>query len=275
MRFFTTFAVRLAAYLINFLNALGYRCVHFFTEIGSGAVFYLKLFALSFLSLVQKKIRKDLLKQIYFLGNRSVVIIVVSGLFVGFVLALQGFYTLARYGSEQALGLLVALSVVRELGPVVTALLYAGRAGTSLTAEIGLMRAGEQLVAMEVMGVDPVKRVLAPRLLAGALSMPVLSILFCCIAIFGGWLVGVHLVGVDSGAFWSIMQGGVSLSGDVLNGVIKSVVFGYAVNLIAIYEGFYCRPTPEGVSSATTTGVIFAALSILALDFVLTAFMFI
>ncbi len=212
--------------------------------------------------------------QVFFLGNYSFVIIAVSGLFVGFVLGLQGYYTLNRYGSEQALGLLVALSLTRELGPVVTALLFAGRAGTSLTAEIGLMKAGEQLSAMEMMAVDPLARVLAPRLWGGMIAMPILAAIFSAVGIIGGYLVGVQLIGVDSGAFWSQMQGGVDVIKDVGNGVIKSVVFGVAVTFIALYQGFESKPTPEGVSLATTRTVVISSLTVLALDFLLTAVMF-
>lgn len=212
--------------------------------------------------------------QIHFIGNYSLLIIAVSGLFVGFVLGLQGYYTLNRYGSEEALGLLVALSLTRELGPVVTALLFAGRAGTSLTAEIGLMKAGEQLAAMEVMAVDPVRRVLAPRFLGGVIAMPILAAVFSMVGIIGGWIVGVLLIGVDAGAFWSQMQDGVDVFADVMNGVIKSVVFGVVVTLIALYEGWQCRPTPEGVSRATTRTVVAGSLAVLGLDFILTALMF-
>ncbi len=214
------------------------------------------------------------LQQVHFIGNYSLVIIVVSGLFVGFVLGLQGYYTLNRYGAEEALGLLVALSLTRELGPVVTALLFAGRAGTSLTAEIGLMKAGEQLAAMEVMAVDPLRRVLAPRFLGGVIAMPILAAIFSMVGIMGGWFVGVVLIGIDTGAFWSQMQNGVDVFDDVLNGVIKSVVFGVAVTLIALFEGWQCRPTPEGVSRATTRTVVAGSLAVLGLDFVLTALMF-
>ncbi len=214
------------------------------------------------------------MKQIHFLGNYSLLIIGVSGLFVGFVLGLQGYYTLNRYGSEQALGLLVALSLVRELGPVVTGLLFAGRAGTSLTAEIGLMKAGEQLTAMEMMAVDPLAVVLAPRFWAGAIAMPVLAAIFSAVGILGGYIVGVIMIGVDSGAFWSQMQGGIDVWSDVGNGVIKSVVFGFAVTFIALYQGFGAKPTPEGVSRATTRTVVYASLSVLGLDFLLTALMF-
>ncbi len=213
-------------------------------------------------------------QQIHFVGNYSLVIIAVSGLFVGFVLGLQGYYTLNKYGSEQALGLLVALSLVRELGPVVTALLFAGRAGTSLTAEIGLMKAGEQLSAMEMMAVDPVGRVLAPRFWAGVVAMPILAAIFSAVGIVGGYLVGVQMIGVDEGAFWSQMQGGVDVWKDILNGVLKSVVFGFAVTFVALFQGYEAQPTPEGVARATTRTVVIASLLVLWLDFLMTALMF-
>ena len=212
--------------------------------------------------------------QIHFIGNYSLVIIAISGLFVGFVLGLQGYYTLNKYGSEQALGLLVALSLTRELGPVVTALLFAGRAGTSLTAEIGLMKAGEQLSAMEMMAVDPLQRIVAPRFWAGVVAMPLLAALFSALGVMGGYLVGVKLIGVDEGAFWSQMQGGVDLWKDIANGVIKSAIFGVAVTFIALYQGYEAQPTPEGVARATTRTVVFASLTVLFLDFLLTALMF-
>ncbi|MDA8445517.1 lipid asymmetry maintenance ABC transporter permease subunit MlaE [Paracidovorax valerianellae] len=212
--------------------------------------------------------------QIHFLGNYSLSIIAVSGLFVGFVLGLQGYYTLQRYGSAESLGLLVALSLVRELGPVVTALLFAGRAGTSLTAEIGLMRAGEQLSAMEMMAVDPVRRILAPRFWAGVFTMPLLAAVFSAVGVIGGWVVGVLMIGVDGGAFWGQMQGGVDVWKDVGNGVLKSLVFGVTVTFIALLQGYLAKPTPEGVSRATTRTVVMASLAVLGLDFVLTALMF-
>jgi len=219
--------------------------------------------------------RMDLIStQIHFLGNHSLAIVLVSGLFVGLVLGLQGYYTLRRYGSEEALGLLVALSLVRELGPVVTALLFAGRAGTSLTAEIGLMKAGEQLAALEAMAVDPVERILGPRFLGGLAAMPLLAGLFSALGVMGGWLVGVVLIGVDSGAFWSQMAVGVDFWNDIVNGVVKSMVFGFAVTSIALHMGYSCRPTPEGVSRATTATVVAGSLAVLGLDFVLTALMF-
>ena len=214
------------------------------------------------------------LREVYFAGVLSLIIILVSGLFVGMVLGLQGYETLQRYGSSEALGVLVALSLVRELGPVVAGLLFASRAGSAITAEIGLMKATEQLSAMEMMAVDPVARVVAPRFWGGVISMPVLAALFSAMGIFGGYLVGVVLIGVDEGAFWSQMQAAVDVRNDILNGVIKSVVFGVAVTLIAVFEGYDATPTAEGVSGATTRTVVTSSLAILALDFVLTALMF-
>ena len=212
--------------------------------------------------------------QIHFIGNYSLTIIAVSGLFVGFVLGLQGYYTLNRYGSEDALGLLVALSLTRELGPVITARLFAGRAGTSLTAEIGLMKAGEQLSAMEVMAVDPIRRVLVPRFWGGVIAMPVLSAIFSAVGILGGWLVAVMLIGIDPGIFWSQMQSGVDIWKDIANGLIKSCVFGVAVSTIALYSGWRAKPTPEGVARSTTQTVVAGSLTVLGLDFLLTALMF-
>ncbi len=240
-------------------------------DIGWSARLFMQLLAHSPRALLRFSLVRE---QIFFLGNRSLSIIGVSGLFVGFVLALQGYYTLQRYGSAEAVGLLVALSLVRELGPVVTALLFAGRAGTSLTAEIGLMKAGEQLTAMEMMAVDPLSRVLAPRFWGGVIAMPLLAAVFSAVGIIGGWLVAVLLIGVDAGAFWSQMQGGVDVFADVGNGVIKSLVFGVTVSFVALLQGYACRPTPEGVAQATTRTVVVSSLAVLALDFVLTAMMF-
>jgi phospholipid/cholesterol/gamma-HCH transport system permease protein len=212
--------------------------------------------------------------QVHFLGNHSLAIIVVSGLFVGFVLGLQGYYILVDYGSAEALGQMVALSLVRELGPVVAALLFAGRAGTSLTAEIGLMKAGEQLSAMEMMAVDPIRRILAPRFWGGVIAMPLLAAVFSAVGVMGGWFVGVVMIGVDPGAFWSQMQGGVDVWQDVGNGVVKSIVFGFTVTFVALLQGYEAQATPEGVSSATTRTVVMASLAVLGLDFILTAMMF-
>jgi phospholipid/cholesterol/gamma-HCH transport system permease protein len=214
------------------------------------------------------------LREIYFSGVLSLVIILVSGLFVGMVLALQGYEVLTRYGANESLGILVALSLVRELGPVVAGLLFASRAGSAITAEIGLMKTTEQLSAMEMMAVDPLARVVAPRFLGGIVSMPLLTALFSTLGIFGAYLVGVKLIGIDSGAFWGNMQAAVDFRYDIVNGVIKSVVFGIAVSAIAVFEGYNARPTAEGVSTATTRTVVASSLSILALDFVLTVFMF-
>jgi len=213
-------------------------------------------------------------EQIHFIGNYSLLIIAVSGLFVGMVLALQGYYTLNQYGAEQMLGQVVALALVRELGPVVTALLFAGRAGTSLTAQIGLMKAGEQLSAMEMMAINPIQRVLAPRFWAGVIAMPVLAAVFSAVGVLGGYLVGVKLIGVDEGSFWSQMQAGVDVRADVLNGVIKSFIFGIAVTFTALFQGYHAQPTPEDVSRATTRTVVIASLLVWGLNFVMTALMF-
>ncbi|MCS6995537.1 MAG: lipid asymmetry maintenance ABC transporter permease subunit MlaE [Casimicrobiaceae bacterium] len=214
------------------------------------------------------------IREIYFGGVLSLVIVGVSGTFIGMVLALQGYETLVRFGASESMGVLVALSLVRELGPVVTGLLFASRAGSAMTAEIGLMKTTEQLAAMEVMAVDPLARVVAPRFWAGVISMPLLAAIFSTLGIYGGYVVAVPLLGIDAGAFWSQMQAAVDWRYDVLNGVIKSIVFAVAVSLIAVFEGYDCKPTAEGVSAATTRTVVTSAIVILALDFVLTVFMF-
>ena len=240
-------------------------------DVGQGARFFWRLVALLGPTLRRFSLVRD---QIHFLGNYSLAIIAVSGLFVGFVLALQGYNILQRYGSSEAVGMMVALSLLRELGPVVTALLFAGRAGTSLTAEIGLMKAGEQLSAMEMMAIDPMRRIVAPRFWAGVITMPLLTAVFNAVGVLGGWVVSVWMIGVDPGAFWSQMQGGVDVWADVGNGVLKSVVFGVAVTFVALLQGYEAKPTAEGVSRATTRTVVMASLAVLGLDFVLTAFMF-
>ncbi|MFM2260714.1 MAG: hypothetical protein RL457_1038, partial [Pseudomonadota bacterium] len=246
--------------LLNKLGDLGFFIRRNITGLGYAArMFALVLFRSGSL-LKRPRLVSD---QVLFVGNYSFVIITVSGLFVGFVLGLQGYYTLTRYGSEQALGLLVALSLTRELGPVITALLFAGRAGTSLTAEIGLMKAGEQLSAMEMMAVDPKLRVLAPRFWGGIIALPLLTAVFSAVGILGGYAVGVLLIGVDAGAFWSQMQSGVDVFKDVGNGMIKSVVFGIAVTFIALLQGYVAKPTPDGVASATTRSVVISSLSVL------------
>ena len=253
------------------IAALGAWIIKVVVKLGYGARLFVLLIAQSGTSFRRLRLT---IAQTHFIGNYSLVIIVVSGMFVGFVLGLQGYNTLQRYGSEQALGLLVALSLVRELGPVITALLFAGRAGTSITAEIGLMKAGEQLAAMEMMAVSPIARVLAPRFWAGVISMPLLAAMFSAVGVVGGYVVGVVLIGVDEGAFWSQMQNGVDWVDDVGNGVIKSIVFGVAVTFVAVFEGYDCQPTPEGVSRATTRTVVTSSLAVLGLDFILTALMF-
>jgi phospholipid/cholesterol/gamma-HCH transport system permease protein len=250
---------------------VGYSTRSKLADLGHGARLFLRLIALFGASFRRFGLVRD---QIHFLGNYSLAIIGVSGLFVGFVMGLQFYYALQRYGASDSLGLLVNLALVRELGPVLTALLFAGRAGTSLTAEVGLMKAGEQLSAMEMMAVDPVRRILAPRFWGGVIAMPILAAVFSAVAIGGCWIVGVQLIGIDSGAFWSQMQGGVDVWRDVGNGVVKSFVFGVAVTFIALLEGFEAQPTPEGVSRATTRTVVVASLSVLGLDFILTAMMF-
>ena len=239
--------------------------------LGQGARLFVRLLTTLGPSLKRFGLIRD---QIHFLGNYSLAIIAVSGLFVGFVFGLQGYYTLQRYGSSSALGLLVTLTLVRELGPVVTALLFAGRAGTSLTAEIGLMKAGEQISVMEMMAVDPVQRVLAPRFWAGVITMPLLAAVFSAMGIIGGWAVGVVMIGVDGGSFWSQIQEGVDVWQDLGNGVIKSIVFGFTVTFVALLQGFDAQPTPEGVASATTRTVVVSSLAVLGLDFILTAMMF-
>jgi phospholipid/cholesterol/gamma-HCH transport system permease protein len=253
------------------LSGLGYAVRMKLVNIGYATRLFLRLWACFPGAMRRFGLVRD---QVHFLGNYSLAIIGVSGLFVGFVLGLQGYYTLQRFGSTEVLGLLVALSLVRELGPVIAALLFAGRAGTSLTAEIGLMKSGEQISAMEMMAVDPVARVLAPRFWGGVIVLPVLTAVFSAVGIMGGWIVSVPLLGIDNGAFWSQMQAGVDVWSDVGNSVVKSAVFGVSVSFIALLQGYVAQPTPEGVSRATTRTVVMASLTVLGLDFVLTALMF-
>ena len=256
---------------MNFFQRLGRQTLDALAAWGHGAVFFLEL-----LKALPASLRRFglVVAQIHAIGNRSLVIILASGLSVGFVLALQMYYALVTYGAAESLGLIVNLSLVRELGPVVTALLFAGRAGTSLTAEIGLMKAGEQIAAMELMAIDPRARVLAPRFIAGVLSMPLLAALFSAIGILGAYVVAVGLIGIDEGNFWSIQQSGVDVWRDVGNGVIKSAVFGVICTAVALYQGYETEATPEGVAYATTRTVVTASLGVLAMDFILTALMF-
>lgn len=257
--------------ILNLIERLGAWVRRVVNDLGFALRFLLQLFWLSFLALRRPRL---ITEQIYFIGNRSLSIILISGLFVGFVLGLQGYYNLERYGAESSLGLLVALSLLRELGPVVTALLFAGRACTSVTAGIGLMKSGEQLLAMEMMGVDPMQRVLAPRFVAVLVSMPLLALLFSAVGIMGAWVVGVQMIGVDPGSFWSQMQSGVDFRMDVVNGIIKSVVFGILCGFIALVVGHEADTTPEGVARATTTTVVVSSLAVLASDYLLTSLMF-
>ena len=253
------------------ISALGVFIINVISGLGVFSTFTWELFCKSGIALRRPRL---VIEQVHFIGNHSLLIIAVSGLFVGFVLGLQGYNTLSMYGSEEALGLLVALRLVRELGTVVTALLFAVRAGNSITAEIGLMKAGEQLAAIDVMGISPLRRILAPRLWGGVIAMPVLAAIFSAVGIIGGWVVGVLMISVDAGSFWAQMQNGVDVFSDVGNGLIKSIVFGFAVMLIALFEGWYAKPTPEGVSRATTRTVVRSSLAVLGLDFLLTAVMF-
>jgi len=253
------------------LVGLGARTLTWLRALGHAAFFFLELLrytpaALRRFSLV--------IRQIHAIGNLSLVIILASGLAVGFVLALQMYYALVTYGAAESLGLVVNLALVRELGPVVTALLFAGRAGTSLTAEIGLMKAGEQLAAMELMAIDPRARVLAPRFLGGIVSMPILAILFSTVGIIGAWVVAVLLIGIDPGNFWAIQQDRVDIWRDVGNGVIKSAVFGVVCTFVALYQGYETQATPEGVAYATTRTVVISSLAVLGMDFILTALMY-
>ncbi|PCI60665.1 MAG: ABC transporter permease [Methylophilaceae bacterium] len=258
--------------LIRILRKLGSDFIDQVWRLGAGA----RLFGLMLVSSGESFRRFHLvIREVYFTGVKSLVIISVSAFFVGMVLGLQGYHTLQKYGSSDAIGVLVALSLVRELGPVVTALLFAGRAGTAITAEIGLMKATEQLSAMEMMAISPISRVIAPRFWAGVIALPILAALFSMIGILGGYMVAVPLIGVDAGAFWSQMQANVDWRFDILNGVIKSVVFGVACTMIALFEGYDAPPTAEGVSGATTRTVVTSSLAILALDFALTSFMII
>lgn len=256
--------------MLMFLQKVGVQGIAGIRALGRAGIFLART-----LSGVPKLQALPLLaKQIYAVGVLSLVIIIVSGTFIGMVLGLQGYNILVDYGSEQAIGQMVALTLVRELGPVVTALLFAGRAGSALTAEIGLMKATEQLSSLEMMGVDPLKRIIAPRLLAGFIAMPLLAAIFCVFGVWGGAAVGVEWLGVYEGSFWGNMQAAVEFREDVLNGVIKSTVFGFVCSWIAVFQGYDLVPTSEGISKATTKTVVYSSLAVLALDFILTAVMF-
>ena len=257
--------------MIGTIRSLGRWGLGILERLGRGHLFLLQILS----GVPQLFTRFSLvIQQLYSVGVLSAFLILISGLFVGMVLSLQGYNTLVDFGAEESLGVLVSLSLVRELGPVVSALLFAGRAGSALTAEIGLMKSTEQLSGMEMMAVDPIRRIIAPRFLAGVISMPLLAAIFSAVGILGGFLVGHGLLGVDDGAFWSQMQVKTDWYDDVLNGVIKSVVFGFVVTWIALFEGYDAIPTSEGVGRATTRTVVHSAFAILSLDFVMTALMF-
>jgi len=256
--------------MINGIRRIGSRGIDTIWRAGAMARFFWLVLLNSGMSFRRLHLT---VREIYFAGVMSLVIIMVSGLFVGMVLGLQGFETLQKYGAEETMGVLVALSLVRELGPVVTALLFASRAGSAITAEIGLMKATEQLKAMDMMAIDPIARVVAPRFWAGVISMPILAALFSAMGIFGGYIVAVAVVGIDPGVFWANMQSAVDFRYDVWNGIIKSIAFGIAVSIIATFEGFDADPTAEGVSRATTRTVVTSALTVLAINLILTAFM--
>jgi len=245
--------------------------IELISGLGGSVLFLLRVIA-SLPSLILRP--RLVIRQLYAIGVLSLIIIAVSGLFVGMVLALQGYNTLTRFGAGESLGVIVALSLMRELGPVVTALLFAGRAGSAVAAEIGLMKATEQLSAMEMMAVDPIRRIIASRFLAGVISMPLLSAIFTALGIFGGYLIGVRLLGVDSGAYWSQIQNAATFRDDVLNGIIKTIVFGATISWIAVFQGFHATPSSAGVSRATTNTVVISSLAILGLDFILTGLMF-
>lgn len=256
---------------MNFIASIGRKTIDLVSGLGRAVLMLMS-------AIVQvpnpKKGFPLLVNQLYAVGVLSLIIIVVSGTFIGMVLALQGYTILVGYGAEASLGPMVALSLLRELGPVVAALLFAGRAGSALTAEIGLMKATEQLSSMEMMAVDPLRRVIAPRFWAGFISLPLLAAIFSMVGILGAHLVGVDWLGVDSGTFWSVMQAQVDFQKDIMNGVIKSLVFAFVVTWIAVYKGYACEPTSEGISRATTATVVQSSLLVLGLDFVLTALMF-
>ena len=256
--------------MMDFLQSLGQRTLSIFQKLGRAHLFFMHVLAGIPDVLMRPRL---LIAQLYSVGVLSLALILVSGLFVGMVLGLQGYNTLVDFGATESLGLVVALSLVRELGPVLASLLFAGRAGSALTAEIGLMKATEQLSGMEMMAVNPLKRVIAPRFLAGLISLPILAIIFSAIGILGGHLVVVDMIGVDAGAYWQMSEK-VDFMGDVFNGIIKSVVFGLVVTWIAVFEGYDALPTSEGVSRATTRTVVYSAFATLGLDFLLTALMF-
>ncbi|MEE8387824.1 MAG: lipid asymmetry maintenance ABC transporter permease subunit MlaE [Acidiferrobacterales bacterium] len=264
----TAMALAQSEGVANGLRSVGRRTLAILQRLGRATLFLYEILIGSWYLVPRFSL---LVQQVFNVGVLTLLIILVSGLFVGMVLALQGYNTLVNFGAEDSLGLMVALSLVRELGPVVTALLFAGRAGSALTAEIGLMKATEQLAGMEMMAVNPINRVVAPRFFAGVVSLPLLAAMFSAVGVLGGHLVGVGLMGLDSGAFWSQMQNGVDFHTDIVNGLIKSVVFGFTISWIAVFEGYDAVPTSEGVSRATNHTVVYSSLAVLVLDFIITS----
>ena len=257
--------------MIDGLQQLGNAILHLLASVGRASIFLVQvLFGLKDVLLRPRL----LLRELYSVGVLSLLIIIFSAIFVGMVLSLLGYVTLVDFGAEASLGVLVSLSLIRELGPVLSALLFSGRAGSALTAEIGLMKATEQLASMEMMAVDPIRRIISPRFFAGFISLPILTVIFMALGIYAGYFVGSVWLGVDEGSFWSQMQSKVEFRHDIVNGIIKSVVFGFVVTWIAVFQGYNAMPTSEGVSRATTNSVVYSALAILALDFILTALMF-
>jgi len=256
--------------MFNRIAKLGSHGTRFCQHLGQSGIFLLSVF---FRKPDIKRLWPDFLSQMFFIGVLSCLIIIVSGLFIGMVVGLQGYNTLEKFGADTQLGNLLALSITRELGPVISALLFAGRAGSALTAEIGLMKTTEQLASMDMMGVDPLGRVVYPRFLAGLITLPLLAIIFSAVAVYGGYFVGVQWLGIDGGSFWSNMQSAVDFRMDVLSGIIKSIVFAFVLAWIAVFQGFNCVPTAEGISKATTKTVVYSSLSVLGLDFLLTAMM--
>jgi len=256
---------------MDWVANLGQQVIRSVSRMGAAALFFLQAVVGAVKCLPRFHL---VIQQLYSIGVLTMLIILVSGLFVGMVLGLQGYYQLVNFSAESSLGLVVALFLVRELGPVLSALLFAGRAGSALTAEIGLMKATEQISAMEMMAVDPMQRVIGPRLIAGIIAMPLLAAMMSAVGVIGGYLIGHVQFGVDSGVYWSSMQSGVDLYDDILNGVIKSVVFGFIVTWVALFEGYNATPTSEGVSRATTRTVVTSSLAVLGVDFILTALMF-
>ena len=257
--------------MLSFFQNLGHTTLSVFTKLGRSTLFLLQIANASLSAILRPRL---FVNQLYAVGVLSFLIITISGLFIGMVLGLQGYYILSDFGAEESLGVMVAASLVRELGPVVSALLFAGRAGSALTAEIGLMKATEQLSGMEMMAIDPIKRIIAPRFLAGLISLPLLTALFSAIGVVGGHIVGVGMLGIDDGSYWSQMQATIDFRDDIINGIIKSIVFAFTVTWIALFEGYDSIPTSEGVSRATTRTVVNSAFTILGLDFILTALMF-